>query len=114
VPFVTVFGLIEMVQVGSGTGGGAAEAVIAVTHVLVPPVFVTERIYWVVVFEGGITDCVPEIPTGIAPGFKIPVLVPLILQERMLADPFCTDDGLLEMVQVGGGVGIIFTGAAVT
>ena len=103
-PFVTLFGLMEILQLGGVTGGTTTTTGAAVTlavQELVPAVLLTTRVYGVVAFNGGTILIDPDDPTRIFPGLRVPVSELSIVHESTAPLPFVTLFGLMEMVQLG-------------
>ncbi len=97
--------------------GGGTTMALAITEVvqeLLQPLFITVKIYEVVVFDGGITIIDPDVPRRIFPGLRVPVRAFAIVHESVAPLPLSILFGLIAMVQDGIGIGGTITGAAVT
>lgn len=105
-PFITLTGFIARVQVGGVTGGGGTTttgaAVTEAIQELVPAEFVTESVYGVTAFDGGVIWIEPDDPRITLPGFRVPVRLFTIDQVSVAPLPFITLAGLIAIVQEGG------------
>jgi hypothetical protein len=108
-PFVTLFGLIEIVQLGGTIGGTTTTTGAAVTravHEFVPAELLTTSVYGVIAFDGGVIVIEPDNPRSTFPGLRVPVREPVIFQVSTAPLPLVTLFGLIEIVQLGSGCGI--------
>ena len=107
-PFCTLVGLATIAHEGGSTGGGGGTTLaVAVTEAVqlhVPAVLFVVIVYCVVALGGGMIVWTQEIPRGIFPGLRTPVVEFCSDQERDAPEPLVTVDGLIAIVQVGATV----------
>ena len=104
-PFTTLFGLMEIVQLGGRTTGGGTSTALAVTDAVqefVPAELVTEIVYGVVALDGGVISIDPEVPRIVFPGLSAPVCTLRRDQESVADPPLVIFFGLITIEQLGG------------